>query len=254
LKGGIQLDLGLKNKVSFVTGASKGIGSSTAKLLAEEGSDVIVGYGKDDDGAEKVAKYIESIGRKSWKCSLDVGNSENVVNALTQLSGLVPKIDIVVLNAGVNIVKPFEEVSFEDWDKVVNINLNGTFYVLKSILPLLSENASVVIVSSVAAHTGVPQHPHYAAAKAGLVNLTKSASRALSPRIRVNCVAPGMTLTEMGSEASSAQSDDYARTKLLSHRFALPEEIAQSIVYIASPAAGFIYGATLDINGGRYLR
>lgn len=251
---GFQLDLRLKNKVSFVTGASKGIGSATAKLLAEEGSDVIIGYGKDEEGAERVAHYIEATGRKSWKCSLDIGHSENVVNALTQLSGLIPKIDIVVLNAGLNVVTPFEEVTFEEWDHIINVNLSGTFYVLKSVLPLLSESASVVIVSSVAAHTGVPHHPHYAAAKAGLVNLTKSAARALAPKIRVNCVAPGITLTDMGSEASSFQSDDYARTNLLSHRYAIPEEIAQSIVYMASPAAGFIYGATLDINGGRNLR
>lgn len=249
-----KLDLGLKNKIAFVTGASKGIGSATAKLFAEEGSNVIIGYGKDEEGAKTVAQYVESTGRKSWTCSLDIGNSKNVSNAISQLSVVVPKIDIVVLSAGVNIVTPFEEVSFEEWDHVVQVNLNGTFYVLKSVLPLLNEGASVVIVSSVAAHTGVPHHSHYAAAKAGLVNLTKSAARALSPKIRVNCVAPGMTLTDMGSEASSVQSDDYARTKLLSHRYAKPEEIAQSIVYMASPAAGFIYGATLDINGGRELR
>lgn len=248
------MDLGLKDKIAFVTGASRGIGSATAKLLAEEGSDVVVGYGRDEAGAKEVASYVEGKGRKSWTCGFDMGSSENVAHAIRELSELVPKIDIVVLNAGFNIVTPFEEITFEEWDTVINVNLNGTFYVLKSILPLLGEDASVVIVSSVAAHTGVPQHPHYAAAKAGLVNLTKSAARALSPRVRVNCVAPGITLTDMGNEASSIQSDDYARTKLLSHRYAVPEEIAQSIVYMASPAAGFIYGATLDINGGRDLR
>jgi 3-oxoacyl-[acyl-carrier protein] reductase len=250
----MKVDLGLKNKVVFVTGASKGIGAATAKLLADEGSDVIVGYGNDEAGAGKVAQYIESKGRKSWQCRFDMGDSQNVAQSFNRLSDVVPKIDSVILNAGLNIVTPFEEVSFEEWDHVINVNLNGTFYVLKSILPLLNEHASVVIVSSVAAHTGVPQHPHYAAAKAGLINLTKSAARAFAPNIRVNCVAPGMTLTEMGAEASSFQSDDYARTKLLSHRYATPDEIAQSIVYLSSPAAGFIYGATLDINGGRYSR
>ncbi|RSK27572.1 SDR family oxidoreductase [Bacillus sp. HMF5848] len=248
------MDLRLKDKVAFVTGASKGIGAAAAKLLAEEGSDVIVGYRTDEEGAEKVSQCIENTGRKSWKCRFDMSDSKDVVNALKQLSTTAPKIDTVILNAGVNIVTPFEDITFEEWDYVIHANLNGTFYVLKSVLPLLNENASIVIVSSVAAHTGVPHHPHYAAAKAGLVNLTKSAARAFAPNVRVNCVAPGITLTEMGSDATSAQSDDYARTKLLSHRYATPEEIAQSIVYMASPAAGFIYGATLDINGGRDLR
>lgn len=248
------MDLGLKNKIVFVTGASKGIGAATAKVFAEEGSHVIIGYGKDEEGAKLVAKYVKDAGRNAWMCSFDIANSESVVSAISQLADIVPKIDIVVLNAGVNMVTPFTEVSFEEWDKVINVNLNGTFYVLKSVLPLLGEGSSVVIVASVAAHTGVPHHPHYAAAKAGLVNLTKSAARALSPGIRVNCVAPGITVTDMGNEASSAQSDDYTRTKLLSHRYALPEEIAKSIVYMASPVAGFIYGSTLDINGGRNLR
>lgn len=251
---GRALDLGLTGKIAFVTGASKGIGLATAKLFAEEGSDVIVGFGQDEDGANRTADDVRRLGRQAWTCGMNISNPHSVTTAITELAERVPKIDILVLNAGFNIVKPWDEVTFEEWDSVINVNLNGTFYVLKAVSSMLNDGGSVVIVSSVAAHTGVPHHPHYAAAKAGLVNLTKSAARALSPRIRVNCVAPGMTLTEMGGDALSAQSDDYARTKLLSHRYAVPKEIAQSIVYMASPAAGFIYGATLDINGGRDLR
>jgi 3-oxoacyl-[acyl-carrier protein] reductase len=111
-----------------------------------------------------------------------------------------------------------------------------------------------VTVSSVAGHTGAAHHAHYAAAKAGVVNLTKSAAKALAPRIRVNCVAPGLTLTEMGSQAIGEQDSDYLKRKLLAQRMALPEEIARCIVFLASPAASFIYGATLDVNGGRDLR
>ncbi len=248
------MELGILGRKVFVTGASKGIGAATAKLFAEEGADVVVGYGNDEEGAKRVAQDVVNAGRQSWTCRFDMGDKRSVADAIDRLASEVRHIDIAVLNAGMNIVKPFDEVTFEDWDEVVNVNLNGTFYVLKSVLPLMEAGGSVVIVSSVAAHTGVPHHPHYAAAKAGLVNLTKSAARALSPKIRVNCVAPGVTLTDMGDEALTAQSDDYAKTKLLSHRYATPTEIAKSIVYLASPAAGFIYGSTLDINGGRYLR
>ena len=110
------------------------------------------------------------------------------------------------------------------------------------------------MVSSVAAHTGTPHHMHYAAAKAGLNNLTKSLARALGPKIRVNCVAPGITLTEMGVDTIQSLPENYAEEKLLVERFATPEEIARCIVFVASPVAGFMTGATIDINGGRDLR
>jgi 3-oxoacyl-[acyl-carrier protein] reductase len=95
---------------------------------------------------------------------------------------------------------------------------------------------------------------HYAAAKAGLINLTKSLARSLAPKVRVNCVAPGITLTPMGEQTASTLAPDYAETRLLVQRFATPEEIARCIVFVASPLTGFMTGATIDINGGRDLR
>lgn len=111
-----------------------------------------------------------------------------------------------------------------------------------------------MLVSSVAAHTGNVNHMHYAAAKAGLVNLSKSFARALAPRVRVNCVAPGITLTPMGVDTAASLPPDYAEKKLLVGRYASPEEIARVIVFAASPACGFMTGATIDVNGGRDLR
>jgi 3-oxoacyl-[acyl-carrier protein] reductase len=248
------VELQIKDKVAFVTGASKGIGAATAKLLADEGADVIVGYHVDETGAQSVARHIESVGRNAWLCAFDNAKSSSVLEAIQVLSGFVNQIDILILNAGFNVITPFEEVTFDEWDRVVAVNLNGTFYVLKSVLPFLAMGASVVMVSSVAAHTGVPHHPHYAAAKAGIENLVKSAARALSPNIRVNGVSPGITMTEMGNASTSAQGGDYQRTKLLAQRYATAEEIARSIIFLASPASAFIYGAVLDINGGRNLR
>jgi len=110
------------------------------------------------------------------------------------------------------------------------------------------------MVSSVSAQTGVSHQAHYAAAKAGLVNLTKSAARALAPHIRVNCVTPGITLTPMGQDTINALDLDYAKNKMLLQRFATPKEIARCIVFIASPANSFMTGATVDVNGGRELR
>jgi 3-oxoacyl-[acyl-carrier protein] reductase len=111
-----------------------------------------------------------------------------------------------------------------------------------------------VTVASVAAHTGARQHAHYAAAKAGIVNLTRSVARDLAPAVRVNCVAPGLTRTPMGTATIADRGEEDATAKLLARRLATPEEIARVIVFVASPAASFIYGATIDVNGGRELR
>jgi NAD(P)-dependent dehydrogenase (short-subunit alcohol dehydrogenase family) len=248
------MDLGLQDKVALVTGASSVIGAATAHLLAEEGADVVVCYQRNAEGASRTVRSVKQAGRRSWLCQMDVGDAHDVSSAMAHLRAEVGKLDILILCAGQNIVTPLNELTVDEWDHIVSVNLNGPFYVLREALPGLRQGASVVTVASVAAHTGAPHHAHYAAAKAGLVNLTKSAARALAPHVRVNCVAPGVTLTPMGQETADNLPPDYARTRLLAQRFAAPDEIARCIVFLASPAAGFIIGATIDINGGRDLR
>ena len=155
---------------------------------------------------------------------------------------------------GLSTNTPLAELTPEEWARVIAVNLSGPFHVLQAARPLLLPGSAVVTVASVAGQTGVPHHAHYAAAKAGLINLTKSAARALAPHVRVNCVAPGMTLTEMGRLTATALPADYAQKNLLTGRFAQPDEIARVIAFVASPVAGFMTGATIDINGGRLLR
>ncbi len=247
------MDLELRGMTALLTGASSGIGAATALLLAEEGCDVVVGYHRNEAGAGRTAGEIRSLGRSSWLCRMDVTDPEEVEVAVTSLSDAARSIDILVLCAGEAASTPFEQLTAEQWRRIIDVNLNGAFHVLHSVRPLLTEAASVVTVASVSAHTGVPLQAHYAAAKAGLVGLTKSAARALAP-IRVNCVAPGITLTEMGAQTTAALPAGYAREKLLLQRFAEPLEIAKCIVFLASPASSFITGATLDVNGGRDLR
>lgn len=248
------MDLHLTDKIALVTGASRGIGAATAKVLAEEGADVVVGYHANAQGAEETAESVRDVGRQAWCLGMDVADSDSVTEAFGRLKGEIDRIDLLILCSGESTVTPFEETTPDEWDHIVDVNLNGPFYVLQAATELFSDGASVVTVASVAGHTGVPHHAHYAAAKAGLINLTKSAARALAPRVRVNCVAPGMTLTEMGRQSATALPEDYARTKLLTHRFAEPDEIARVIAFVASPVAGFMTGSTIDINGGRVLR
>ena len=244
----------MNGKIALVTGASRGIGAATALELAREGVDVVLTCHSDESAAQSIAEEVMGYGRKAWVLRFDISDQAGIDRTVAKLSTMISRLDILILCAGKNIITPFDELTSNDWRSIIDINLNGPFMLLQSLVTMMPLGASVVTVASVAAHTGAPNHAHYAAAKAGLINLTKSAARALAPGIRVNCVAPGLTRTEMGNEAIDSLEDDYAERKLLAGRFATPDEIAKSIVFLASPAAGFIFGATIDINGGRELR
>ena len=248
------MDLHLTGKTAFVTGASRGIGAAAARLFAEEGADVVVAYGRDTEAAERTAGRVRDAGRRAWTLGMDLAEPDAVAAGVDRAAEWAAPLHAVVLCAGYNEITPFEEVTSTAWERVLAVNLSGAFYLMQAVAPHVADGGAIVTVASVAAHTGAPHHAHYAAAKAGLVNLTKSAARALAPRIRVNCIAPGITLTEMGAETTAALPDDYAEKKLLAGRFAAPEEIARWIVFTASPAAGFAHGATIDLNGGRVLR
>jgi 3-oxoacyl-[acyl-carrier protein] reductase len=248
------MDLNLSNKIVMITGASSGIGAAAANLFAVEGADIIIAYGRNLMGAENTHQVVSQHGRKSWICQMDLEKADSIHQAIQDLLLQVDHIDILVLCAGHNRITPIGKIEPAEWEKIININLNGVFYIIQAVRPVMRPGGAIVIVSSVSAHTGAPHHAHYAAAKAGLVNLTKSAARSFAPDIRVNCVAPGITLTPMGQDTVASLEPDYAKNKLLLQRYAMPEEIARCIVFLASPAASFVTGATLDVNGGRELR
>jgi 3-oxoacyl-[acyl-carrier protein] reductase len=248
------MNLELTDHIALVTGASSGIGAAVARVLAEEGADVVVGFGHDDAGARDTVRSVESKGRRAWLSPMDIGDPCSVTAAVDQLKTTVSRLDVIILCAGQNIVTPWKEISSDEWNQVIGVNLSGAFYVLQALVPLMRGGSSIVTVASVAAQTGAPHHLHYAAAKAGLVNLTKSLARDLAPQIRVNCVAPGITLTSMGQTTIASLDADYAETKIPVQRYASLEEIARCIVFVASPIAGFMTGATVDINGGREMR
>jgi NAD(P)-dependent dehydrogenase (short-subunit alcohol dehydrogenase family) len=248
------MNLQLTDKIALITGASSGIGAATAKVLAEEGADVVVGYHTNRAGAEHTAVAVRKAGRRAWLAGMDIAKPDEVAAAIDALRKQVERLDILILCAGESTNTPLAELTPEEWARIIAVNLNGPFHVLQAARPMLRPGSSAVTVASVAGQTGVPHHAHYAAAKAGLINLTKSAARAMAPHVRVNCVAPGMTLTEMGRLTAKALPPDYAQKSLLAGRFGEPEEIARLIAFVASPVAGFMTGATIDINGGRFLR
>jgi 3-oxoacyl-[acyl-carrier protein] reductase len=248
------MDLGLTDRIALVTGASSGVGAAVAALLAAEGADVAVVYGRDEAGARETARRVESQNRRAWVIQMDAGDPRSVAGAVERLGARLDRLDVVIACAGRNIVTPWREITPDEWNEVLAVNLSGAFFLIQACVPLMGEGGSIVTVASVAAKTGAPHHVHYAAAKAGLVNLTRSLARALAPRIRVNCVAPGLTLTPMGRATIASLPEDYAERAIPLRRYGGADEIARCIIFVASPAAGFMTGAILDVDGGRGLR
>ena len=248
------MDLELAGRTAVVVGGSSGIGAATAGVLAEEGCDVAVTYRGSPDGAQTAASDIRAHGRTAWVLPLDLTRPESITEAAERVAGEVGGLDAVVLCAGRNVVTPFRLISAHEWDAVLAVNLGGAFLALQALAPLVRAGGAVVTVASVAAHTGAPHHMHYAAAKAGVANLTKSLARELAPHVRVNCVAPGITMTPMGEQALASLPDDYAERSLLLQRYATSRRLAQVIAFVVSPVCAYMTGATIDVNSGRYLR
>jgi 3-oxoacyl-[acyl-carrier protein] reductase len=248
------MDLELQGRTGVVIGGSSGIGADVAAVLAEEGCDVAVTYRRSREGAEQAAAVVRGHGRRAWVFPLDLGTPDRATRGaqavLSELGGL----DVVVLSAGHNVVTPYGEITADEWDEVLGTNLTGAFFALRALAPAVRPGGSIVTVASVAAHTGAPHHMHYAAAKAGLVNLTRSLARELAPEVRVNCVAPGITRTPMGENTIENLPADYAQTSLLLQAYATSRRVAQMIAVAASPVSEFMTGATIDVNSGRYVR
>jgi len=248
------MDLELDGRTAVVIGGSSGIGAAVAGVLAEEGCDVAVTYRSSRDGAEQAAADVRAHRRRAWVVPFELRRPESATGLADTLSAQVGSLDAVVLCAGHNVVTPFSRITVEEWNAVLEVNLGGAFFALQALAPMIRRGGAIVTVASVAADTGAPHHMHYAAAKAGLVNLTKSLARELAPHVRVNCVAPGITLTPMGQDTIDNLADDYAATSLLLQRFATTRRMAQMIALVASPITEYMTGATIDVNSGRFLR
>ena len=176
------MDLELDGRTAAVIGGSSGIGAAVAGVLAEEGCDVAVTYRHAHDDAQQTASGVRGHGRRAWAVPLELDRPESATTAAEALAAQVGGLDTVVLCAGHNVVTPFGQITVQEWQKVLEVNLSGTFFALQALAPLVRPGGVIVTVASVAAHTGAPHHMHYAAAKAGLVNLTKSLARALARR------------------------------------------------------------------------
>lgn len=239
-----------ENRTLVVTGANGGIGRAIAELYHAAGANLVLtdldlaaldGFAATLGDPDRIATI------KADASSAD--DAQKTVDLAVQRFG---GIDFLVPSAGIYQAKPFAEMTDTDWQRTISINLDGVFYLCKRALPALKENSSIVTIASLAAYRGAYVNAHYGATKGAMVSMTRALSRELAPKTRVNGVAPGIIETPMINELLKTRMDEtMAHTPL--KRLGKPSEIASVIAFLCSPAASFITGETIQVNGGIYM-
>ena len=239
---------GLKDKRVLITGGASGIGAATAGRFLDEGSQVCV-LDRDGKGREKILRELP---RLAGAVAADVADLKQVRAAFSEAVGLMGAVDVLINNAGISIRHNFLEITPEEWDKVIAVNLTGVFYMAQTAARHMWERGSGVILQT-ASTNGVMGYPYYAdynATKAGVIELTKSMALELAPKIRVCAVAPGYVLTPMQRAEYSDEMLDQVNQKIPLRRHAKPEEIAALFAYLASDDAAYATGQVFTMDGG----
>ncbi len=255
------MQVDLKGQVALVTGGAQGIGRAIVECLTANGAHVAI-FDLEKDAAKKTADELSSAGRRVIALSGDVSDPTSIATATAEIKRQLGLIAILVNNAGINTAKdrrPIHEYSDDDWNRILRVDLTGVFVVSKAVIPLMLELGAgrIVNIASVAGLVPLRLQSGYVAAKAGVVNLTKSMACELGPRgILSNCVAPGSILTR-GTRAlfygDGGEKTEVAKSLLASvpqGRPGTPEEIAHAVTFLVSPEASYVNGAVLTVDGG----
>lgn len=241
-----------ENKVAIVTGASRGIGAAIAMRLAAEGAAVVVNYAGREDAAAEVVTTIEAAGGRAVALKADVTDSAACLELVDATIGKFGALDVLVNNAGINRDGLLVRMTDSEWQSVIDTDLSGAFYMTRAATRrmLKARSGSIVNISSVVGITGNAGQTNYAAAKAGLIGMTKAVARELAIRsIRVNAVAPGFIETDMtGALPESAR--EAALQSIAMGRFGAGEDIAAAVAFLASDEASYITGQVLAVDGG----
>lgn len=237
-------------KLALVTGASGGIGKEIALSLIKEGYLVACGYKNRKEEISEIEKTYNS----SYCIKIDIQNRKSVQNAISNIHKRFKRtIDVIINNAGIADEKPFEKITDRDWNTMLEINLRGPFIVSQEVLPYMVKKrwGRIVNISSIGGQWGGINQVHYAAAKAGLINLTRSLAKLYSHSgITTNAIAPGLINTKMIKKEIETKAGKQKIAQIPVRRIGTPHEVAAAVIFLCSNEAAYITGHTLNINGG----
>ncbi len=239
---------------AIVTGSSRGIGRAVAKRFAADGYDVAVNYHTGEAAAREAAADIRERGRDAVVVGADVSEPDAATRLVETAADELGGIDHLVNNAGIDQHVYTESLSPEDFDRVMDVNVNSAFNTTKAALEHLrasTDDPSVTNVSSILAHTGAAVECHYASSKGALLSLTRSHAADFAPAVRVNAVAPGHVETDMTADRSPGEKAEELEA-IPVDRYGQPMDIAEAVAYLRD--AGFVTGETLNVNGGELMR
>jgi 3-oxoacyl-[acyl-carrier protein] reductase len=245
----------LNNKTAIVTGARRGMGRAIALAMAREGANVVVSDISQED-CQKVVDEIEKLGRKGLALKCDVSSSNDVENMVKKTVAEFGRVDILVNNAGILTFKPFLELTDEDWDRTLNVNLKGQFLCARTAARVMAKNKwgriiNIASISSGGCGIAFPLIAHYTASKGGVVALTEALALELTSQgINVNAICPGAIDTDMAKGTKESGQLAQVLARIPKGRLGQPEEIASLAVFLASEESDYISGAAIVIDGG----
>lgn len=241
----------LTNKVILVTGASRGIGAAIAHKLSSEGAKIIVNYAGGKDAADKVVADIKEKGGDAIAVQADVSKSADVKNLFDTAIAHYGRIDVLVNNAGIMILKPIKDTTDEEFERQFDINVKGTFNTLREAATRLADKGSIINFSTTVNRVMIPSYATYVATKSAVEQLTRVFSKEMGARgINVNSVSPGPTSTDLFMNGKSQEVIDRLASMAAFNRLGKPEEIAEVVAFLASDAAAWITGQNIGVNGG----
>jgi 3-oxoacyl-[acyl-carrier protein] reductase len=252
----------LQTKNALVTGASRGIGRATALALAEAGARVLIHYGRSKREAESIVGEIKMTGGRADAISADLGTPDGASLLAEQVRSIVgDRLDVLVLNAGISKAALIADYTIEDFDNLFATNVRGPFFLVQQLLPVLGEDSSIVVISSLGARSVVgksgldnPSILAYASTKGALETLVKNWATILGPRgIRVNAVAPGVIDTDMSNFTKTEAGRELTLGMQALKRIGKPEDVADVVTFMASDGARWITGASIPVDGGSKL-